>query len=342
MTSSTSNKPLVSIIVSIYNTEKYLDKCINSLINQTYKNLEIILVNDGSSDSSLAICNRYAKTDKRIIVVDKENGGAAQARNLAISKSNGQYISFVDSDDYVANKFIELLVDNIDRAQADICACNYYKVYDNGNRIKNQHRRPTTIQLTNLDGVRDVLLENSILETMLWNKLFKTELFTKNAIKMPEGEIYEDTRTLYRLLYYSNKIYYFDEPLYYYLQRPGSVMNHGVKLENLKLLTAIATETGDWLNSKTKAFENEIQAYKITGLINSLNYMIDGNKIYNDIWKANRRDLLSNLPKILFNPLISNRRKYLCLFTIIGKFPYKVIRKKYKSNIIAKEHKDVK
>lgn len=317
----------VSVIVPVFNSEKYLDKCINSILDQSYKDFELILVNDGSTDSSYDICKKYESLDARVMVIDKNNGGAAQARNIAIQKSNGKYLAFVDSDDYIDANFIKILVKEIESSNADICACSYYSVYDK--QMIQRANKPTFKEFNNLEAVRDLLIENSSLETILCNKLFKKQLFSDNNLKLIEGEIYEDTRLLYKLAYYSQKTIFINKPLYYYLQRDGSVMNHGVKLKNLKLQTIITEEAGDWLSQKTNKLDLEIQAYKLTGQINSLNYMVDGKRIYNDIWKKVSRDIKNNFINYLKNPYITKNRKLLVMFSALGKTPYKLLRKIY-------------
>lgn len=117
---------LISVIVPIYNTSKYLSKCIDSIINQTYKNLEIILVNDGSTDNSLDICNKYKLIDSRIIIINKDNGGLSSAKNIGLDNHKGRYIAFIDSDDYVDNNFIGELYNNLISTNSDISLCNYY------------------------------------------------------------------------------------------------------------------------------------------------------------------------------------------------------------------------
>lgn len=323
-----NNTTLVSVIVPVFNSEKYLDKCINSILGQSYKNFELILVNDGSTDSSYDICKKYESLDSRVMVIDKNNGGAAQARNVAIQKSNGKYLAFVDSDDYIDTDFIKTLFDQINSANADISTCNYYSIYTNGKNIERANK-PTFKEFNNLEAVRDLLIENSSLETILCNKLFKKQLFSDNNLKLIEGEIYEDTRLLYKLAYYSQKTIFINKPLYYYLQRDGSVMNHGVKLKYLKLQTIITEEANDWLSQKTNKLDLEIQAYKLTGQINSLNYMVDGKRIYNDIWKKVSRDIKINFINYLKNPYITKNRKLLVMFSVLGKTPYKLLRKIY-------------
>lgn len=124
-------KDLISIIVPVYNIEKYIRKCIESIINQTYKNLEIILVDDGTPDNSGKICDEYAKIDKRIKVIHKQNGGVSSARNVGLENALGEYVSFIDGDDYISDRFCEKLLQKIKEENADCIACGYYRVYDN-------------------------------------------------------------------------------------------------------------------------------------------------------------------------------------------------------------------
>lgn len=326
-----NNKPLISIIVPIFNSKLYLDKCINSIISQSYKNLEIILINDGSTDSSFEICKKHAELDKRIKIINKKNGGAAQARNIAINKSKGEYLAFVDSDDYVHVNFIETLFENAKSKNADISACNYYCDYNDG-RIVNRPNKPNKKDFDNLQAVRDLLLENSTLETILCNKLFKRKLFMDNNLKLIEGEIYEDTRIMYRLAFYAQKITFINKPLYYYLQRDGSVMNHGVNLNNLNLQTLITKEADTWLKQRTNKLNDEIEAFHLTGQINSLNYMVDGKKIYNNIWRKIAINMRKNRKEYLNNPYISKSRKMLVVLPKFFKTPYKLIRFIYNYN----------
>ena len=130
-------KPLISIIIPVYKVEKYLEKCIKSVLDQTYKNLQIILVDDGSPDNCGNICDNYAKIDNRIEVIHKENGGLSDARNVGLKKARGKYIGFVDSDDYVSNEMFENMYNTLVNNNADVSICNFYTVIDNKNIIKN-------------------------------------------------------------------------------------------------------------------------------------------------------------------------------------------------------------
>lgn len=215
-------KDLISIIIPIYNVEKYLNKCIDSVINQTYKNLEIILVNDGSTDNCGNICDQYKKIDKRIKVIHKKNGGVSSARNVALSNIKGEYIYFIDSDDYIEKDTIELLFNNIIEFDSDIACCNYYKEYDNEKKdiiISNLK------QIMNREEFLNSILNDNSISGYLWNKLYKRELFDKN-IRFDESiKIMEDLIVNLNITKNISKISYVDKPLYHYVQRSNSALN---------------------------------------------------------------------------------------------------------------------
>ena len=179
---------LISIIIPIYKVEQYLDKCIQSIINQTYKNLQIILVNDGSPDNCGKICDEYALKDNRIEVIHKINGGLSDARNVGIGRAKGKYIGFVDSDDYIEKDMYENMYNLLEERNADVCICNFYNVIENNNIIKNPN-----------NGIQE------------YNKI---------------GKKYEDIGTTFYILEKCNKVVVTDLPKYYYLNRIDSIVNN--------------------------------------------------------------------------------------------------------------------
>ena len=192
---------LISIIIPIYNVEKYLKKCIESVINQTYKNIEIILINDGSTDGSGKICDEYAIKDKRIKVSHNENGGVAVARNKGIKMSTGDYIVFVDSDDFISNEYCEKMLEAVLRNNADIAICKLHDFLD-GEKIQIEETEYSE-QVYNSDE----MIENNIVIGGIFDcmggKLFSHKLFEN--VLFPEGRVYEDSSTLYKLYYLSKR-----------------------------------------------------------------------------------------------------------------------------------------
>lgn len=229
----------ISVIVPIYNVELYLPKCIESIINQTYKDLEIILVDDGSPDRCGEICDEYALQDARIKVIHKENGGLSDARNAGLDVANGQYVSFIDSDDFINENFYETLEDMIVRYNADIVQCEFlkvdeYEVYDFDDVKELCDER---VDLISSHSALDNLFNEKYVNTVVvWNKLYKRCLFKE--IRYPKGKINEDEYTTYKVIFNAKKIAETNRAMYYYVQRPNSIMGQGFNLKRLDILEA--------------------------------------------------------------------------------------------------------
>lgn len=211
----------ISVIVPIYNTEPYLNKCIDSIIDQTYRNLEIILVDDGSTDRSGEICDAYAKADKRVKVIHKRNGGLSSARNSGLGIAKGKYIGFVDSDDYVAADMYELLITCLDN-DVDIVTCGSYHVYPP--KIRMPKRKilcaHTKMKYSTEQAVEE-LLKGELFSYGVCEKLFRKELF--NGIRFPKGRISEDLPVTYALFKKSRNVVNIGQAKYYQFRRADSI-----------------------------------------------------------------------------------------------------------------------
>ena len=236
-------KTLISIVLPIYNIEKYLTDCIESVINQTYKNIEIILVDDGSEDNCATICDNYANKDKRIKVIHKENGGLSDARNAGLKIATGEYITFIDSDDIIDKQYIENLFEILVENNADIAICNYKEIEEKNNykQLPKNYKPKNEIDIfDNIESLKQMYTSHKHgMVFVAWAKLYKKELFIKNNIKYPEGKIHEDTYTTYKLLYYAKKVVFTEKELYFYRLRKGSIMNSKFNLKKLDKLPAI-------------------------------------------------------------------------------------------------------
>ena len=214
---------LISVIVPVYNVEKYLNKCVYSILNQSYRDLEIILVDDGSTDSSGRICDELSKLDPRILVVHKNNGGLSDARNAGMKIANGNYISFIDSDDYVDEKFIEILYTNAKEIDADISISNFEKFYE-GDDPKFESSYTNTVKLTmtmqqGLEALFDDEFKYQF--TTAWGKIFRKSII--DGFEFPVGRNYEDSATAHILISKANRIVYINRKQYYYLIRQSSI-----------------------------------------------------------------------------------------------------------------------
>ena len=192
----------VSVIIPVYKVEKYLEKCIDSVINQSYSNLEIILVDDGSPDNCGKICDKYAKKDNRIRVIHKTNGGLSDARNNGIKIATGNYIAFIDSDDYVTEDYIEYLLKLIIDNNSDISIVMPYEV-DENYIVKKIFKREKIYNYNSNDALKTMLYQKKF-ETSAWGKLFKKNVV--NGIYFPTGKIYEDIGTIYKYILRAKKI----------------------------------------------------------------------------------------------------------------------------------------
>lgn len=233
------NKKKVSVIVPVYNVEQYLEKCLKSITEQTYDNLEIIVVNDGSPDHSEKIIKEFQKNDDRITYIKKENGGLSSARNAGLEIATGDYISFIDSDDWIRSEFISTLVTALETDGSDIAICTMNYIYSDGTEKK---RTPVIKSQKIVDpftGLND-LFEGSQFKCHAQNKLYKRELFYDPDIRYPIGKIFEDVFTTYKLFFKANKISYIDKTLYYYLQnRPGSILQSQFDRKRLVIFEAL-------------------------------------------------------------------------------------------------------
>ena len=211
-------KPAISIIVPIYNVELYLNKCVDSILAQSFSDFEVILVNDGSPDRCGEICEAYKELDSRVVVIHKQNGGLSDARNYGIEVAKGRYIGFVDSDDWIAPDMYESLYSLITAHNADIAVCGHYEVMDD---VPQEKAFSHQVHVYNNEQAFDKLLEDIEIQNLAWDKLYKAELFTH--VKYPVGKYFEDIFTTYKLFLQANKTVSLDSPKYMYLKRSDSI-----------------------------------------------------------------------------------------------------------------------
>ena len=259
----------VSVIVPVYNVEKYIKKCLDSLVNQTLNGVEIIVVNDGSPDNSQKIIDEYTKKYKNVKSYIKENGGLSDARNYGIKKATGEYISFVDSDDYIRNDMLEIMYNYAIKEDLNVVVCDSINVYDNGSEI--------LIKSNNNYSDNDV--RNYIISPpMACTRLFKKTIFDK--IQFKKNIYYEDLEMTPKVVNITDKIGFVSEGLYYYVQRDGSIMKQNVFNKKLLNIFDVLKSNKDLLEDK---FPEEIEYMYITHLLRTaslrfLNY--DNGKEY--------------------------------------------------------------
>ena len=204
----------VSIIIPVYNVAEYLPRCLDSVTGQTLKEIEIIAVNDGSTDRSLSILENYSQQDNRILILNKENGGLSDARNYAFPHIHGEYVGFVDSDDFVDPDMYEVMYNRAIKDDSDIVECNLHHTYDDS--------EDTEIGVHITD--KQELIMNG--RSVAWNKIYKTSWLLGTGVLFPKGLIYEDVNFYCKIVPFINKISYVDDPFVHYVQRSSSINNH--------------------------------------------------------------------------------------------------------------------
>lgn len=218
--------PTISVIVPVYKVEAYLNRCVDSILSQTFSDFELILVDDGSSDNCPAICDEYARKDSRVRVIHQKNGGLSAARNAGIdwvfANSNSDWITFVDSDDGLAQYSLERLIAETERHQTDISIGKFVRFYDGFPEEKKSACSQVKV-ISGREACYALYGDDAVTYTTAWAKLYKAELF--RDIRYPVGRIHEDEATTYKVLYKASKVAVLDEKLYYYRDNPDGIMN---------------------------------------------------------------------------------------------------------------------
>lgn len=214
---------LISVIVPIYKVEKYLKKCVESILEQTYSNLDIILVDDGSPDNCGDIIEEFRKKNERIRTIHQKNGGLSDARNSGIKIAKGKYIVCIDSDDWIEKNMIEVLYKDIINTNSDISVCEFVEKDDLQNILSAKKYNNEIIEFSSKEALKS-LIKQDILTNHAWNKLYKASLF--EGIEYPKGQLMEDVSTTYKLFEKANKIVYQNTSLYHYIQRGTSILGN--------------------------------------------------------------------------------------------------------------------
>lgn len=236
----------ISVIIPVYNVEKYIDKCVKSVLNQSYKEIEIVLVNDGSTDSCLDLCEQYSKKDSRIIVVNKANGGLSSARNAGIDVATGEYIVFIDADDFVCSDYIEKLYNAIKLTKSDMAVCGIEIVDEQGNKtnrlstgnIYNESIPFTNECMTPYEMEKRYYTDkNGFMYVVAWNKIYSKYIFKK--LRYDVGKIFEDEYIFPQLIRKCKKIVFIPDKLYFYVQRNSGITSRSKQNDKLQYITEI-------------------------------------------------------------------------------------------------------
>lgn len=311
--------PLISIVVPVYKVESYLMRCVRSIQAQTYHNIEIILVDDGSPDRSGELCDKVSKEDTRIIVLHKENGGLSDARNVGVQAAKGDWVCFVDSDDWIAPNMIMRLWQTCSEQDAQIAICNWCRTKSEDTRAFPSAAK-TPMVWSGTEATR-VMLYQKQFDTSAWAKLYPIELVKKYPY--PIGRLYEDLFTTYKLLLSVHKVAYIDERLYFYWINPHSIMNQTFSTRMFDEIDAIS-EIETFVKENVPALLPAVQSRKFSTYSQVLRWLPPNchdpkiEKKSNELWrwiKAYRKKMM--LDK---NARVKNRAA--AMLSLFGRFIY--------------------
>lgn len=318
------NDELVSVIIPIYNVQPYLKRCVDSICGQTYTNIEIILIDDGSPDGCWKICDDYKTKDSRIVVIHQQNQGLSGARNSGINIAKGRYICFVDSDDYIEENMVEVLYSNIKEYKADISCCGHKDIYDSGHYNYNDN---IEVDLFTAEEALGIFLYTQKIDVVAWNKMYKKELF--NNIRYEEGKLFEDHFTTYKLLDKSDKIVNTTQPLYCYCKRGDSIGGSTFSKKNYQLKEALDVEC-DYIISRHPNIKEDIKVGYVFWMIVLFDKMILAN--YNDdkLYKCIKTYIYKYFSCIRKSKYLSKSQKIqMILFYVLHYKLYKILYMAY-------------
>lgn len=302
----------VSIIVPVYNVEKYLVPCIESILCQIYPHFELLLVDDGSTDSSGEICDTAANTDPRIKVIHKSNGGLSDARNHGMRCAQGKYITFIDSDDTVTKDYLSILVTKAEEQNADIVQCTFAL------QEKKLHTgTKSEISCNGSNGLKRFLIRDTVY-VAAWGKLYKRKLF--QGIEFPFGRINEDHCTVYKPIYRAHKLICIDYALYWHRMRAGSIMHTPFSKKNLELIT-VADEIRLFLGEERDTFREELDYYEYKTAMILLNTLFSS-EARKDYPKEKQQLIKTLLSLDNTNPYLSFKDRCINIFLKISPFIY--------------------
>lgn len=296
---------LISIIVPVYNVEKYLERCVNSILNQTYKNFELILINDGSTDGSPQICERYTQMDDRIILIHKKNGGLSDARNTGLKIAKGEYVTFVDSDDLIAPNALQLLITYSVTYNCDVVISTKITSFDQACDCVDAHVN-NSIKVDSFEAEKIIFCENTRWEA--WGTLYKA-----NVVKgemFPLGKLYEDLALVPLLILKANRVCFIDAPIYYYFRRVGSIMDVSktrVAEDLLEICKQLIKEMNAAIEDKKTL--NNINSGILMELCSRVD-LAERNYVLNKVFiRKSRRFLRNNCNYVLMSEVWTFKRK---------------------------------
>lgn len=317
-----SNLPLITVIVPCYKVERYLQRCVDSILQQTYSNLEIILVDDGSLDKTAHICDEYEKKDLRVKVIHKNNGGASDARNVALDVANGEYVTFVDSDDQVDKEYVEVLYRLIIKSNSDISVVKLKEVLESDNIENVELEKNDNHQVFSGLGAIELMFYQELFDSTSPCKLYKMSLFSN--IRFPKGVIFEDLATIYRVFLLAENVVVSSSELYYYFLREGSV--EGQSFSDKKYNDTMFVYEQIIHDERLKSISDSVTCRMFSFLFRLYLSMPSDDERKKDLWHK----LIGMRNKVLFNSNGRKKARIAAFLTYAGESVVEQIYKKIK------------
>lgn len=323
MVKNSANSPLISVVLPIYNVESYLKRCLDSVCMQTYTNLDIILVDDGSPDNCGLICDSYAEKDNRIRVIHKQNGGLSDARNAGIDIAKGEYITFIDSDDYVDKTYIEYLVYLIQKFRTRIAISTHQVVYDTGKVIRCNSGEEYV--LTDRDCMERILYHDT-LDISAWGKLYCLALFQQ--VRYPKGKLFEDAGTTYKLILQCDQIACGIKDNYYYMVRSNSIVTSSFCPQKLDMIE-VTDQMAEAVLKKYPDLLPAVQRRQVYARFTTLCQMLDCPKEYQKTEDELISYIKAHAKSQLTNPRVPRRDKAAFFACCCGKKTFQIAWRLY-------------
>ena len=303
--------PKISVIVPVYNVEQYLEECIESLINQTMQDIEIILIDDGSSDNCGLICDCFEKKYSNITAIHQKNGGLSYARNQGLSIAKGEYISFIDSDDFINVRMLEVLYNACITNHTKMSACNYFYIKDNNVQYETETNK--VFKLSSVELMKNIFSPGNGIGVFAWNKLYHRSLLEEKPF--PEGKLYEDMGSIYKMIFAAEYISFVDSGLYYYRKfRKGAITTYAYSEKEFDRIGFIDEMTEFIRKNAPEIYMDSINyKYEIVYLP-VLNNMILSNVYDSKMYKKVRNEIIKNRRYIATGNLsfIKKLRLFIC------------------------------
>lgn len=312
--------PEISVIVPAYNVEKYLDKCMKSILDQTFEDFEVLLIDDGAKDTTPQICDKYAVQDSRVKVYHKINGGLSDARNYGLDRMSGKYVTFIDSDDSVDVNYLGYMYDLLKKNNAQIAIVQGQVLLETEKPLETKATKEKTLKT--VDAVRMMLLRRDATHTS-WGKLYDAALWEK--IRFPKGQNYEDYATTYNVFAQADTVAYSDAGLYFYIQRTGSIMHDACSLKTLSVLDISDTVSEfiriQWPECKEEALDLQVHTY----LKNLQQILKMGNNAFLEYQERIIKFIKNNQYRVIFGRKFPIKDKVKVLSLMMGKRIFQMV-----------------